>query len=68
MHAYAVQPSAGLVKLDAMENPFRCRPNCSARSASGWARVAINRYPAAAHRRPDGRAGRHAGLPAGCKR
>ena len=23
MHAYAVQPSAGLVKLDAMENPFR---------------------------------------------
>ena len=23
MHAYAIQPSAGLVKLDAMENPFR---------------------------------------------
>jgi len=23
MHAYAVQPSAGLVKLDAMENPYR---------------------------------------------
>jgi hypothetical protein len=23
MHAYAVQPSAGLVKLDTMENPFR---------------------------------------------
>jgi len=22
MHAYAVQPSAGLIKLDAMENPF----------------------------------------------
>ncbi len=23
MHAYAVQPSAGLIKLDAMENPHR---------------------------------------------
>ena len=23
MHAYAVQDSAGLVKLDAMENPYR---------------------------------------------
>ena len=23
MHAYAIQPSDGLVKLDAMENPFR---------------------------------------------
>ena len=23
MHAYAIQPSEGLVKLDAMENPFR---------------------------------------------
>ena len=22
MHAYAVQPSSGLIKLDAMENPF----------------------------------------------
>ncbi|HEY6133574.1 MAG TPA: histidinol-phosphate aminotransferase, partial [Rubrivivax sp.] len=22
MHAYAIQPSAGFVKLDAMENPF----------------------------------------------
>ena len=26
MHAYAIQPSAGLVKLDAMENPFRLPP------------------------------------------
>ena len=23
MHAYAIQPSAGFLKLDAMENPFR---------------------------------------------
>jgi hypothetical protein len=26
MHAYAVQPSAGLIKLDAMENPFALPP------------------------------------------
>jgi histidinol-phosphate aminotransferase len=26
MHAYAVQDSAGLVKLDAMENPHRLPP------------------------------------------
>ena len=26
MHAYAIQPSEGLVKLDAMENPFRLPP------------------------------------------
>ena len=26
MHAYAIQPSAGFVKLDAMENPFRLPP------------------------------------------
>ena len=26
MHGYAIQPSAGLVKLDAMENPFRLPP------------------------------------------
>jgi len=26
MHAYAIQPSAGFIKLDAMENPFRLPP------------------------------------------
>ena len=47
MHAYAVQPSAGFVKLDAMENPLPpAARRCSASWASGWAAVAINRYPA----------------------
>ena len=47
MHGYAVQHSAGMVKLDAMENPFRLPPDAAARSwASGWRSVAINRYPA----------------------
>ena len=26
MHGYAVQPSAGLIKVDTMENPFRLPP------------------------------------------
>ena len=26
MHGYAIQPSAGLVKLDAMESPYRLPP------------------------------------------
>ena len=33
MHAYAVQPSTGLIKLDAMENPFTLPP--ALRSALG---------------------------------
>ena len=37
---------AGLVKLDAMENPYPpAARRCSASSASGSSRVAINRYP-----------------------
>ena len=32
MHGYAIQPSAGLVKLDAMENPFRLPPDAAART------------------------------------
>ena len=30
MHAYAVQPSAGFIKLDAMENPFPLPPGLQA--------------------------------------
>ena len=30
MHAYAVQPSAGFIKLDAMENPFPLPPELQA--------------------------------------
>ena len=37
MHAYAIQPSAGFVKLDAMENPSACRRLQRASWASAWA-------------------------------
>ena len=45
MHAYAIQPSAGLVKLDAMENPFRLPPDLQYELGQRLGRVAINRYP-----------------------
>ena len=45
MHAYAVQHSAGLVKLDAMENPFRLSPALQQQLGERLGRVAINRYP-----------------------
>jgi histidinol-phosphate aminotransferase len=46
MHGYAIQPSAGLVKLDAMENPFRLPPALQRELGERLGRVALNRYPA----------------------
>ena len=45
MHAYAVQTSDGMVKLDAMENPFRLPEPLRAALGARLAGVAINRYP-----------------------
>ena len=47
MHAYAVQDSAGLLKLDAMENPHRLPPALQAELGQRLGAVAINRYPGA---------------------
>ncbi len=45
MHAYAIQPSAGFVKLDAMENPFRLPTELQRELGERLGRVAVNRYP-----------------------
>ena len=45
MHGYAIQASAGLVKLDAMENPFRLPAAMQHELGERLGRVAINRYP-----------------------
>lgn len=37
MHAYHVQDSKGLLKMDTMENPTACPLRCSKSWASGWA-------------------------------
>ena len=47
MHGYAVQPSAGLIKLDAMENPFRLPQMLRDELGKRLGEVAINRYPGA---------------------
>jgi histidinol-phosphate aminotransferase len=45
MHAYAVQDSAGMVKLDAMENPHRLPPALQAELGQRLGALALNRYP-----------------------
>ncbi|HYP71007.1 MAG TPA: histidinol-phosphate transaminase [Variovorax sp.] len=45
MHAYAVQDSRGMVKLDAMENPFGLPTELQAELGKRLGAVAINRYP-----------------------
>jgi histidinol-phosphate aminotransferase len=45
LKAYHVAPASGMVKLDAMENPYRLPPELAARLGTHLAQVAINRYP-----------------------
>ena len=47
MHAYAVQHSEGMVKLDAMENPFTLSPELQAQLGARLGAVEVNRYPGA---------------------
>ncbi len=46
MHAYAIQSSEGLVKLDAMENPHRLPPELQAQLGRRLGALPLNRYPA----------------------
>jgi histidinol-phosphate aminotransferase len=45
MHAYAIQESAGMVKLDAMENPHRLPASLQAHLGQRLGALALNRYP-----------------------
>lgn len=47
MHAYAIQDSTGMVKLDAMENPYTLSPALQAELGARLGAVAIHRYPGA---------------------
>ncbi|NUZ06655.1 histidinol-phosphate transaminase [Piscinibacter koreensis] len=67
MHAYAVQPSAGLVKLDAMENPFRLPEPLQRELGERLGRVAINRYPAGCVADVIAALSIYVDLPDGCK-
>jgi histidinol-phosphate aminotransferase len=67
MHAYAIQPSAGLVKLDAMENPFALPPELQRALGERLGRVAINRYPGPRIGELIAALARFVALPEGCK-
>jgi histidinol-phosphate aminotransferase len=45
MHAYAIQDSVGMVKLDAMENPHRLPAALQAELGQRLGELAFNRYP-----------------------
>jgi histidinol-phosphate aminotransferase len=67
MHGYAIQPSAGLVKLDAMENPFRLPEPLQRELGERLGRVAINRYPVDCVADVIAALSHYVNLPAGCK-
>ncbi|MBU7574718.1 MAG: histidinol-phosphate transaminase [Hydrogenophaga sp.] len=66
MHAYAIQDSTGMVKLDAMENPFALPPALQAELGARLGAVAIHRYPGARIDELKQALARHVDLPAGC--
>jgi histidinol-phosphate aminotransferase len=67
LHAYAVQPSAGMVKLDTMENPFGLPPALRQALGARLGEVALNRYPAERSEDLKAALARHARLPEGCE-
>jgi len=67
MQAYAIQPSGGLLKLDAMENPFSLPPDLQRELGERLGRAAINRYPNQCVSEVAAALAQHIGLPAGCK-
>ena len=65
MHAYAVQDAAGMLKLDAMENPYLLPPDLQAQLGERLGRVAVNRYPGARIKDLHAALARYVDLPAG---
>jgi histidinol-phosphate aminotransferase len=63
---YAIQPSAGMVKLDAMENPFPLPAALQRELGERLARVALNRYPLGKGELAAALA-QHFEVPSGCK-
>jgi histidinol-phosphate aminotransferase len=66
MHAYAIQKSDGLIKLDAMENPFTLPPALQQALGERLGRLALNRYPGANTARLAEALAAHLPLPEGC--
>jgi histidinol-phosphate aminotransferase len=67
MHAYAIQDSTGLIKLDAMENPFSLPAELQQELGERLGRVALNRYPVQCVANVVAALTQYVDLPAGCK-
>jgi len=65
MQAYVVQNATGMVKLDAMENPYTLPPDLQAHLGQRLGAVAINRYPGDRIDDLKHALAQHVGLPAG---
>jgi histidinol-phosphate aminotransferase len=65
MHAYAIQPSDGMIKLDAMENPHRLPPALQAQLGERLGALALNRYPGERVNDLRRALAAHAGMPEG---
>jgi histidinol-phosphate aminotransferase len=65
MHAYAVQDATGLLKLDAMENPYGLPPALQAELGARLGTLALNRYPGARGDELKRALAAHARMPAG---
>ena len=66
MHAYVVQGADGMLKMDAMENPFALPPALQARLGERLGALALNRYPGPRGDELRAALARHAGMPEGC--
>ena len=66
MHAYAIQDSTGMVKLDAMENPYPLPPALQAELGVRLGAVAIHRYPGARIDELKQALARQVDMPPGC--
>ncbi len=66
MHAYAIQDCTGMVKLDAMENPYQLPPALQAELGQRLGALAVNRYPGARIDQLRAALARHVALPSGC--
>ena len=65
MHAYAIQPSAGLIKLDAMENPHRLPLALQQELGQRLGALELNRYPGERVHDLRRALAAHAGMPEG---
>lgn len=65
MHAYTVQSAEGLLKMDAMENPFSLPPTLQAALGQRLGSLALNRYPGTRNDELRAVLARYASLPDG---